>query len=114
MRARVGTWTVAALALLPASLVGQDVPIPTGDAPVPVIVFGQPEAEVPSPTGAFLRALAVPGWGHAAIGSYGRGAFYAAVQSGTAYALIRTSLRLSEARERASLREQVLRRSYEP
>jgi hypothetical protein len=62
-----------------------------------------------SPGGAFLRAVLVPGWGHAAIGSYTRGGFYFAFESGTAYAFSRTRHRLSEARERAALRESVLR-----
>lgn len=62
-----------------------------------------------SPGGAFLRAVLVPGWGHVAIGSYGRGGFYFAVEAATAYGLLRTRRRLSEARERAGLRESVLR-----
>jgi len=110
---RVGlvSWLVAALVALPGFVLAQDVPMPPPEAPTADVVFGPPVPDMPSPGGAFLRALAVPGWGHAAIGSYGRGAFYAAVQSGTAYAFIRTRLRLSEARERAELREGVLRRS---
>jgi len=77
--------------------------------PRPTIVVAPPVPDVPSPTGAFLRSLVVPGWGHAAIGSYGRASFYVAAASGTAYALIRTRLRLSEARERLALREGLLR-----
>jgi hypothetical protein len=103
---------VVLLLTLPCSLHGQDPP-PPPQAPTPDIVFGPPRPDVPSPGGAFLRGLAVPGWGHAAIGSYGRGAFYAGAQSGTAYALIRTRMRLNEARDRANLRERVLRRSFE-
>lgn len=113
VRARLTSWLVAALIILPGSVLAQDVPIPSPEAPTPDVVFGPPMPDMPSPGGAFLRALAVPGWGHAAIGSYERGAFYAAVQSGTTYAFIRTRLRLSEARERAELREGVLRRSLE-
>ena len=88
-------------------LAAQDVP--PSEAPTPDLVLGRPTLDPPSPGGAFLRSLAVPGWGHAAIGSYGRGAFYVAAEAGTWYALIRTRLRLVEARERASLRERVLR-----
>jgi hypothetical protein len=62
-----------------------------------------------SPGGAFLRAVLVPGWGHAAIGSYTRGGFYFAFESATAYTLLRTRNRLSDARERAALRESVVR-----
>jgi hypothetical protein len=62
-----------------------------------------------SPGGAFLRGALVPGWGHAAIGSYRRGGFYFALESATAYAFLRTHRRLSEARERASFRENAVR-----
>jgi len=62
-----------------------------------------------SPAGAFLRAVLVPGWGHAAIGSYTRGGFYFALESATAYTFLRTRRRLSEARERAALRESIVR-----
>jgi hypothetical protein len=53
--------------------------------------------------------MLVPGWGHAAIGSYTRGGFYFALEAATAYTFLRTRGRLSEARERAALRESVLR-----
>lgn len=62
-----------------------------------------------TPTGAFLRAALVPGWGHAAIGSYHRGAFYAVTEGATAWTLLRTRRRFSEAGERARFREDVLR-----
>jgi len=62
-----------------------------------------------SPRGAFLRALALPGWGHAAIGSYNRGAFYFVMESATAWQLIRTRERLMDARRRHAFREMVLR-----
>lgn len=99
----------------PADSVGAPVEQPPFlQAPTPDFVVGAPPAPTPpSPRGAFLRSLVVPGWGHAAIGAYHRGAFYAAAESGTLYALVRTRLRLSEARERADLRERALRRSLE-
>jgi hypothetical protein len=62
-----------------------------------------------SPRGAFARALLVPGWGHVAIGAYGRGGLYFGLETATAYTFIRTRIRLGEARERAALREQVVR-----
>ena len=62
-----------------------------------------------SPGGAFLRAVLVPGWGHAAIGSYTRGGFYFVAETATAYTLIRTRYRLSEARAHESLVERTLR-----
>lgn len=64
-----------------------------------------------SPGGAFLRAVLLPGWGHAAIGSYSRGGFYFALESATAYTFLRTRSRLSDARERAALRESAVRAS---
>jgi hypothetical protein len=65
-----------------------------------------------SPRGALLRALLVPGWGHTAIGAYTRGGFYFGLETATAYALVRTRARLSDARERAALRESILRARY--
>jgi len=62
-----------------------------------------------SPGGAFLRSVLVPGWGHAAIGSFSRGGFYFAMETGTWYTLIRTRGRLSEALERVAFRESVAR-----
>lgn len=76
-----------------------------------------PQAEQPrpplavSPRGAMIRAMLVPGWGHAAIGSYARGGFYVALESLTAYTLLRTRNRLSDARERAGFREAFVRAS---
>jgi hypothetical protein len=62
-----------------------------------------------SPRGAMIRAMVLPGWGHASIGSYSRGGFYVAIESLTAYTLVRTLNRLSEVRGRAALRESFLR-----
>jgi hypothetical protein len=56
-----------------------------------------------------VRALLIPGWGHAAIGSYTRGGFYFALETATAYTFVRTRVRLSEARDRAAFRESVVR-----
>jgi len=63
-----------------------------------------------SPGGAFWRALLVPGWGHAAIGSYVRGGVYFSAQSATLYTWARTRGRLNEARKSLRFRETVLRR----
>jgi hypothetical protein len=60
-----------------------------------------------------VRAMLVPGWGHAAIGAYSRGGFYVALESLTAYTLLRTRSRLGDARERASFRESFLRASLD-
>ena len=63
----------------------------------------------PSPLGAFLRAIAIPGWGHASIDSHRRGLFYVGAQSGTAWMILKTSSRRSSAREILAVRESVVR-----
>ena len=63
-----------------------------------------------SPGGALWRAFLVPGWGHAAIGSYTRGGFYFALQTATVYTFMRTRRRLEEAESRLRFREDVVRR----
>jgi len=70
----------------------------------------QPPLRV-SPRGAMVRAMVVPGWGHAAIGAYSRGASYVALESLTAYTLLRTRNRLTDARRRAGFRESFVRAS---
>lgn len=62
-----------------------------------------------SPRGAFFRALLVPGWGHAAIGSYTRAGFYFFAETATAYTLLRARHRLAEARAHRGLVEGALR-----
>lgn len=54
--------------------------------------------EAPVPRSAFLRALAVPGWGHAYIDEPTRGAVFVALQGGSWYMLLKTVSRLSDAR----------------
>jgi hypothetical protein len=61
-----------------------------------------------SPGGAFLRAVIVPGWGHASIGSHTRGGFYFAAQAATVYTLLRTRVRIGTARDRVQLTEGAL------
>ncbi len=61
-----------------------------------------------SPGGAFLRAALVPGWGHAAIGSYTRGAFYFSAQTATVYTLLRARTRIGTAQDRVRLTEGVI------
>jgi hypothetical protein len=102
MSARLGAALLAGLALASGASAQQ----PAGTAPASS-ALARPLGI--SPGGAFLRAVLVPGWGHAAIGSYTRGGFYFAFESATAYTLLRTRSRLSDARERAALRESVVR-----
>jgi hypothetical protein len=54
---------------------------------------------VPSPSGAFVRSLLIPGWGQASLGSYFRGGVYFAAQTGSAYMLLATEARIREARD---------------
>jgi hypothetical protein len=74
----------------------------------PALVQAPPPLPI-SPRGAMVRAMVVPGWGHAAIGSYSRGGFYVALESLTAYTLLRTRNRLGDVRERAAVREAFVR-----
>ncbi len=62
-----------------------------------------------TPGGAFLRAVLIPGWGHAAIGADTRAGFYFAFEAATVYGLVRTMRRLEEVRARAAFRERILR-----
>ena len=72
------------------------------------------EAEAPvsvTPRGAFIRSLAVPGWGHVASGSYARAGFYVSALSGSLWMLQQAVVRRDEAasfaqaeRELATLR----------
>jgi len=64
-----------------------------------------PEDSVPaapqlSPGGAFLRSLAIPGWGQAATGSYSRASFYFLTESASAFMLFKTVRQLNSARDR--------------
>jgi len=61
------------------------------------------------PSTAFLRAVLLPGWGHASIGSHTRAGFYFTLEAITAYGLLRTRTRLNEINVRAEFRENVLR-----
>lgn len=58
-----------------------------------------------SPGGAFFRGVVLPGWGHASINSYSRGAFYFAAESGVAWMLFRTLNRLDSAKDAKRVRE---------
>ena len=59
----------------------------------------------PSPGGAFLRSMLVPGWGQAASGAYSRAVFYVLLQSATAFELVKTQRSLTQARDRVEFRE---------
>lgn len=91
--AALASWTVSAQERPPAP----ETPRTTALDPIDI-----------SPGGAFWRALAFPGWGHAAIGSHARGGVYFAAQAATVYTLLRTRIRVGEAQDRVRFRETVL------
>ena len=62
-----------------------------------------------SPSGAFIRALLLPGWGHASIGSYKRGGFYFTTEATTVIMLTRVLRRLAIAEDAQDLKESRVR-----
>lgn len=52
-----------------------------------------------SPGGAFIRSMLIPGWGQAAVGSYGRGSFYFVTEAVSVWMLLKTASRRSTARD---------------
>ena len=103
---RLGRTAACALcvALPPATAAAQQAPA----TPTPAVEQQLPTPTGVSPRGALIRAMLVPGWGHVAIGAHTRGGFYFALEAATAYTFVRTQIRLSEARERAQLRESIV------
>lgn len=99
-------WAAALLAVAPGAASAQARPAPQ---PAPSDSTTQAAARGASPGGAFLRAVLIPGWGHASIGAYNRGAFYVAVESATGWALVKSRKRVQEAAERVAFREGVVR-----
>lgn len=84
----------ASMAILaPTALAAQQIP-----EPVPLPRDTAAAAQGPSPAGAFVRSLLVPGWGQASHGAYVRGGVFFALQSGSWFMLIKTIGKLSEAR----------------
>ena len=79
-------------------------PIPTQESVVPTDQRGPV-----SPGGAFIRALLLPGWGHASIGSYKRGGFYFTTEATTAIMLARVLRRLAIAKDARDLKESRVR-----
>jgi hypothetical protein len=66
---------------------------------------GPRQDEVITPRGALIRSLVIPGWGHAATGSYTRAGFYLTAQAGNAWMLAKTSGQLSWANRVLTARE---------
>jgi hypothetical protein len=90
-----------ALLALPAAAAAQE---PTPAPPLPA----QPRAvadtlaapEGPSPRGAFLRSLVLPGWGQAWVGAPVRGGVYFAMEAGALWMTYKSHQKLREARGR--------------
>ncbi len=84
-----------------APTVGQEAVPPEVDDSVQV----SSSADRPSPGGAFLRSVLVPGWGQAASGSYGRAAFYILAQAGNTWMTYKTEAMLNGSRRRQEVFE---------
>jgi len=61
-----------------------------------------------SPRGAFIRSSLIPGWGHAEVGAFGRGAFYFSAEAASAFMIFKTRTRIHRTRDRLALRESVV------
>jgi len=68
-------------------------------------VEASPSTGRPSPGGAFLRSVVVPGWGQASSGSYGRAAFYFLAQAGNVWMAYKTHSLRDTARRRQRMLE---------
>lgn len=82
-------------------------------------VEASPSTGRPSPGGAFLRSVLVPGWGQASSGSYGRAAFYFLAQAGNVWMAYKTDSLRGAARRRQQMLEaaktaELLRGGVEP
>lgn len=99
---------VAALLGLSTELVGQE--------PDTAATAGLPPADTvlrmgPTPAGAFLRSLLIPGWGQGAVGSYWRGGVYFGGHVANTFMLVKTRGRLQEIRRVGARREGMVRDS---
>lgn len=61
-----------------------------------------------SPRGAFIRSSLIPGWGHAEVGAYVRGAFYFSAEAASGLMIFKTQTRIQRTRDRLALREAVV------
>ena len=70
---------------------------------------GEPvTSEGVSPRGAFIRSGLIPGWGHARVGAFTRGAFYFTAEATSALMIFKTQTRLTSTRQQLKLREAVV------
>jgi hypothetical protein len=61
-----------------------------------------------TPRGAFIRSGVIPGWGHAKVGAYGRGAFYFLVEAISGFMALKTKGQLDLARDRRVFWEEIV------
>lgn len=80
-------------------------PVAPAAAVAQLVIPPSGEPGVTSPRGAFVRALVLPGWGHASIGAHTRGAFYFAAETTTGFLLVRTLRRLATAKNALRMEE---------
>lgn len=105
------------VAQTPPESVVRTVPVDTaGNDTVPSVVRSTPPdstalSRLPSPGGAFLRSVLIPGWGQAAYGAYFRGGVYFAAEAGSWFMLLKTMGKLGEARDIQKWRTGVVRDS---
>ncbi|MGH7449370.1 MAG: DUF5683 domain-containing protein [Longimicrobiales bacterium] len=91
------TWAACLAGLfLPVSAHAQDPAL----EPDTMLIADTIPRELPSPRGAFLRGVLVPGWGHAYVDEYARGAVYASIQSTSWFMLVKTMRRLGDVQDR--------------
>ena len=106
----VPSMALSALLALPGGVRGQ---VPDSLQAPPVV---QEQEAVPidsgpgrvSPRGAFFRSSLVPGWGHAEVGAFARGAFYFTAEAASGLMIFKTHTRITRTRSRLDLRENVV------
>lgn len=117
------TLILALACVLPLPLSGQvpdSIRIPPDEAQVDVEEQVVPDSvlaeEIPgviSPRGAFIRSGIIPGWGHAKVGAYGRGAFYFLVEAISGFMILKTRGQLNLAKDRRALWESVMTERFQ-
>lgn len=87
------------LLMTPGAASCQDPVLPPDTMPVADTI----PSELPSPRGAFIRAVVVPGWGHAYVQEYKRAAIYGSIQGASWFMLVKTISRLGDVQDRDRL-----------
>lgn len=90
--------SVLLAALLPALPAAGQEPVPPDT--LPVVDVDTATSTGPRPRSVFIRAMILPGWGHASIGEYRRGAVYFTLQASSWAMLGKTIHKLNDVRDR--------------